>query len=77
MPPGHSQRVAALSAAMAAMLGVSARDTSDLEMAALLHHLGQVTIDEPEDPDAAGPAVGGRAGHERDAARDQAARGRG
>ena len=26
------------------------RDTTDLEMAALLHHLGQVTIDEPEDP---------------------------
>jgi hypothetical protein len=34
---------------MAALLGVSAHDTSDLEMAALLHHLGQVTIDEPED----------------------------
>ena len=50
VPPGHSQRVAALSAAMAGVLGVSAHDTSDLEMAALLHHLGQVTIDEPEDP---------------------------
>jgi hypothetical protein len=49
VPPGHSQRVTALSAAMAGELGVSANDTSDLEMAALLHHLGQVTIDEPED----------------------------
>jgi hypothetical protein len=49
VPPGHSQRVAALSSAMAAILGVSAHDTSDLEMAALLHHLGQVTIDEPDD----------------------------
>jgi hypothetical protein len=49
VPPGHSQRVAALSSAMAGVLGVSAKDTSDLEMAALLHHLGQVTIDEPED----------------------------
>jgi hypothetical protein len=49
VPPGHSQRVAALSAAMAGVLGVSAKDTSDLEMAALLHHLGQVTIDEPDD----------------------------
>jgi hypothetical protein len=50
VPPGHSQRVATLSASMAAFLGVSTHDTSDLEMAALLHHLGQVTIDEPEDP---------------------------
>jgi hypothetical protein len=50
VPPGHSQRVAALSTAMADELGISATDTSDLEMAALLHHLGQVTIDEPEDP---------------------------
>jgi hypothetical protein len=50
VPPGHSQRVAALSTAMAGELGLPATDTSDLEMAALLHHLGQVTIDEPEDP---------------------------
>ena len=56
VPPGHSQRVAALSAAMAVVLGVSSQDTSDLEMAALLHHLGQVTIDEPEDPTHAIPA---------------------
>jgi hypothetical protein len=35
---------------MAAELGVSASDTRDLEMAALLHHLGQVTLDVPEDP---------------------------
>jgi hypothetical protein len=49
VPPGHSQRVATLSSAMAGVLGVSPKDTSDLEMAALLHHLGQVTIDEPED----------------------------
>jgi hypothetical protein len=50
VPPGHSRRVATLSSAMAGVLGLSAHDTSDLEMAALLHHLGQVTIDEPEDP---------------------------
>jgi hypothetical protein len=50
VPPGHSKRVAALSVAMATDLGVSASDTRDLEMAALLHHLGQVTLDEPEDP---------------------------
>lgn len=54
VPPGHSQRVVALTAAMAGILGLPARDASDLEMAALLHHLGQVTIDEPEDP-ARGP----------------------
>ncbi len=50
VPQGHSRRVAALSMAMAADLGVPAADTWDLEMAALLHHLGQVTLDEPEDP---------------------------
>jgi hypothetical protein len=49
VPPGHSQRVATLASAMAGTLGISANDTSDLEMASLLHHLGQVTIDEPED----------------------------
>ena len=76
VPPGHSQRVAALSSAMAGELGLPATDTSDLEMAALLHHLGQVTIDEPEDPSRPIPAVGGRRRHEHDAPRDQAARGR-
>jgi hypothetical protein len=49
VPTGHARRVAALSSAMAGVLGVSAKDASDLETAALLHHLGQVTIDEPED----------------------------
>jgi hypothetical protein len=49
VPPGHSQRVAALSGAMAGTLGLPGPVTSDLELAALLHHLGQVTIDEPED----------------------------
>jgi hypothetical protein len=55
VPPGHSQRVAVLSVAMATELGVLASDTVDLEMAALLHHLGQVTLDEPEDS-STGPA---------------------
>jgi len=57
VPEGHSTRVAALSVAMAAELGVSASDTRDLEMAALLHHLGQVTLDEPEDPTERIPAA--------------------
>jgi hypothetical protein len=51
VPEGHSQRVAALSVDMATELGVSASDTRDLEMAALLHHLGQVTLDVPDDSD--------------------------
>jgi hypothetical protein len=50
VPPGHSRRVADLSGAMADVLGVSASDRDDLKMAALLHHLGQVTMDEAEDP---------------------------
>jgi hypothetical protein len=56
VPPGHSRRVAAMSVAMAATLNLSAHDTQDLERAALLHHLGQVTIDEPEDPSRPIPA---------------------
>ena len=51
VPEGHSRRVAALSMEMATELGVSAADTRDLEMAALLHHLGEVTLDAPDDPD--------------------------
>ncbi len=51
VPPGHSHRVATLSGLMAGTLGLSGNVTSDLEVAALLHHLGQVTIDEPEDPE--------------------------
>jgi len=57
VPPGHSKRVATLAVAMAGVLGVSTHDTSDLERAALLHHLGQVTIDEPEDPSRPTPAA--------------------
>jgi hypothetical protein len=49
VPPGHSERVAVLSVAMATELGVSAGDTADLKVAARLHHLGQVTLDEPDD----------------------------
>jgi hypothetical protein len=49
VPPGHAQRVATLAGAMGEDLGLSTSDIRDLEMAALLHHLGQVTLDEPED----------------------------
>ncbi len=50
VPAGHAHRVAALAGAMGEHLGLPTADIRDLEMAALLHHLGQVTLDEPEDP---------------------------
>jgi hypothetical protein len=49
VPAGHSERVAVLAAAVGDQVGLSASDVRDLEMAALLHHLGQVTLDEPDD----------------------------
>jgi hypothetical protein len=48
VPRGHAERVATLASAMGERLGLSAADIRDLEMAALLHHLGQVTLDDPE-----------------------------
>ncbi len=47
VPAGHAKRVAAIAAALGEELGLSAADVRDLEMAALMHHLGQVTVDEP------------------------------
>ena len=49
VPPGHAERVAALASAMGEQLGLGGPDVRDLEMAALLHHLGQVTLDEKQD----------------------------
>ncbi len=49
VPPGHAERVATLASAMGEQLGLSTTDVRDLEMAALLHHLGEVTLDEPTD----------------------------
>ena len=55
----------------AEQLGLPANDVRDLEMAALLHHLGQVTLDDPVDEHGVDPAeVTTR--HGRDAARDPA-----
>jgi hypothetical protein len=45
--PGHASRVAELSLAMGHDLGMSERDVLDLEYAALLHDIGQVSLDEP------------------------------
>lgn len=50
VPPGHAERVASLASAMGDQLGLSTNDVRDLEMASLLHHLGQVTLDEPPEP---------------------------
>jgi len=45
--PGHASRVAELSLAMGQDLGMSERDVLDLEYAALLHDIGQVSLAEP------------------------------
>jgi hypothetical protein len=45
--PGHASRVAELSLAMGHDLGMSERDVLDLEYAALLHDIGQVSLAEP------------------------------
>ncbi len=45
---GHAQRVAHLSVAMGHDLGLSQSEVDDLEKAALLHHLGEVTLEDPE-----------------------------
>jgi hypothetical protein len=46
---GHAERVADLAVAMASSLGFSRHELTQLETAALLHHLGQVCLDEPDD----------------------------
>ena len=56
VPPGHAERVATLASAMGEQLGLSGADVRDLEMAALLHHLGQVTLDDPVDEHGVDPA---------------------
>ena len=64
VPAGHAERVAALASAMGEQLGLSAQDVNDLEMAALLHHLGQVTLDEPSETQGEVAAVTGAMLHE-------------
>jgi hypothetical protein len=46
--PGHAQRVGTLAVAVGREVGLAEADLADLERAALLHHLGQVTQDDPE-----------------------------
>jgi hypothetical protein len=45
---GHAERVASLSLSIGAEIGLSRHELSQLETAALLHHLGQVCLDEPD-----------------------------
>jgi hypothetical protein len=59
---GHAERVAKLAVATASELGFSRQELEHLETAALLHHLGQVCIDEPEDGRAPEPAAVASAG---------------
>jgi hypothetical protein len=45
---GHAERVAALCEDVAGVVGLGDRERADLRSAALLHHLGVVTLEDPE-----------------------------
>lgn len=47
IPRGHAEEVAALSVGIGRKLGMSEREVNDLEFAALLHDIGQVTLRYP------------------------------
>jgi hypothetical protein len=59
---GHAERVADLSVAVATQLGFSRHELEQLETAALLHHLGQVCLDEPDDGRSPEPVAVAQAG---------------
>ena len=61
---GHAERVALMAVATGHELGFSRVEIEALETAALLHHLGQVCIDEPEDGRSPDSAEVARAGAE-------------
>jgi hypothetical protein len=61
---GHAERVASMAVATGHELGFSRAEIEALETAALLHHLGQVCIDEPEDGRSPDSAAVARAGAE-------------
>ena len=46
-PTGHAERVADLSLRIGRVLGIADRDLRDVEYAALLHDLGQISLIEP------------------------------
>ena len=59
---GHAERVAELSVSMGDVLGLSSAELEPLETAALLHHLGQMCLDEPEGGRSPDPAAVAQAG---------------
>ncbi len=59
---GHAERVAAMAVATGSELNFSRHELEQLETAALLHHLGQVCLDEPSDGRAPEPASVAHAG---------------
>jgi hypothetical protein len=59
---GHAERVSDLCIAMAGELSFSRHELEQLETAALLHHLGQVCLDEPDDGRAPEPVAVAQAG---------------
>jgi hypothetical protein len=61
---GHAERVAGLAVRVGHELGFSRHELAQLETAALLHHLGQVCLDEPADGRAPEPAAVASSGAE-------------
>ncbi len=61
---GHSERVAILAVSVGHELGFSRHELAQLETASLLHHLGQVCLDEPDDGRAPEPAAVASSGAE-------------
>jgi len=59
---GHADRVADLAAAMGRILDLSSSDLEQLHTAALLHHLGAVCLDEPDEGFALDPVEVATAG---------------
>jgi hypothetical protein len=59
---GHSERVASLTVDIGHELGLSNAEIEQVETAALLHHLGEVCLDEPENGRRPDPALVAEAG---------------
>lgn len=53
---GHSTRVAELAVAIGRELGITEREVTEIEYAALLHDIGRVSIPDPDEPHSIQPA---------------------
>ncbi|RSS82706.1 HD domain-containing protein [Streptomyces sp. WAC06614] len=60
-PPGHARRVAALSCAVGRELGLSERELTVLEYAALMHDIGQLSLIDPVPAGATAPLAAAEA----------------